>query len=103
MIELNTKARKLEYVPGNPAVWGSSPSYKSAKRFDCAWNRNTSERNVRAGRDSAQIVITMYYRPSQVSFTLSDRITLDNLIYEIMYKHADSAGDDLGYMELRPI
>jgi hypothetical protein len=103
MIELDKKARRLVYTPGNPAVWGSSDTWTSGKTFDCSYNRNTAERNVRAGRDSAQVSITLYYRPSQIKFTQSDRIAFDATIFEIMYQHQDSGGDDLNYVELRPI
>lgn len=101
MITLDKRAQRLKFTPGNPEVYGSSDTYEADRRFDCAYHRNSSERNVRAGRDSSEVIITLYYQPSRVKFADGDRVRFDGMLYDIVYIHEDSAGDDLDYIEAR--
>ena len=101
MIALDKKAQRLKLVPGNPEIFGSQDTFEADRRFDCAYHRNSSERNVRAGRDSAEIILTMYYQPSRVRFSPGDMVRLDDAQYDIEYIHDDSTGDDLDYIEIK--
>lgn len=97
------KANVLKYSPATPSVFGSTETWTQGKSFNCSWNRNSAERNVRAGRDSDEAVITMYYNPATVKINIQDRILLSGRTYAILFLHNDSSGEDENMMELKAL
>lgn len=97
------KAKVLKYVAATPSVFGSVESWVDGRTFNCSWNRNSSERNVRAGRDSDEVIISLYYYPATVKINIQDRIELNNRIYDILYLHDDSSLDDENMLELKAL
>lgn len=97
------KAKVLKYTAAVPSVFGSVETWAAGRTFNCSWNRNTSERNVRAGRDSEEVVISLYYQPATVKIDIQDRIELSGKQYAILYLHNDSSQDDEGMMELKAL
>ena len=97
------KARVLVHIPAIPSVFGSVETWTQGKQFNCSWNRNSAERNVRAGRDSDEAVITLYYNPATVKIRTQDRILIDDRTYAILYLREDTSGEDTNYMELKAL
>jgi len=101
MIDLDTKAQKLVYTPATPETFGSVATYTASRVFDCCYTRNSSERNVRAGKDSSEIILTLWYNSTQVTFSSGDKVLLKGANYSIMQIGNDSSGNELNYLELK--
>ena len=83
-----TLAYKLDYVPGDPAA--SDPaaregSWHQTRSFRCKVEPLTAPQIVRAGRDSAEKQIRLYYRPLGVQLDNSDRVQVNGKIWSIIY------------------
>ena len=103
MTELKQKARRLVYKPAAPDTWGSVETYTPGRLFDCAYNSNSAERNVRAGRDSDEKTLTVYYDSSYTKLANGDRVEINGRVYAIMYIIDDSSGDSLAMAELKAL
>jgi hypothetical protein len=103
MIEYKQKARRLVYQPANPATWGSVETWRPGRLFDCAYHSNSAERNVRAGRDSDEQTVSLYYDQSLAKLNNTDRVLLSGREYAIMYLRIDSTGEGESLAELKAL
>ena len=82
---LRDLAFKKKYTPADPSVFGSVASYAIVKSFKCAWRAVTAEQQIRAGRDSEEKAIRIWYRPIDVELSNGDRVALSGVDYDIFY------------------
>lgn len=87
-MDYRTLAYKLDYVPGDPAASDPSDredSWQQTRSFRCKVEPLTASQIVRAGRDSAEKQIRLYYRPVGVQLKNSDRVQVEGKTWSIIY------------------
>jgi hypothetical protein len=89
MIKMSVRAQKLQFVPRNPAVFGSVDTWELGKRFNCAKSSLTAEMLVRAGRDSAELGYRIWY--TGVVLNTGDRVRLAGKDWLVVSAPNDSA------------
>ncbi|MBA4274019.1 MAG: hypothetical protein C0436_00035 [Alphaproteobacteria bacterium] len=92
MIDLSTKAVKLRFTPRDPEQWGSVDSWMAAKKFYCGYATLSSEQQVRAGRDSAERGLRVWYR--DITLASGDRLRIGGNEWLVVY--VDEQGDVSG-------
>ena len=103
MNSLKARATVYKHTPADPTAWGSVETWARGKTFRCAFFAQSPERNVRAGRDSAEKTLELHYNAAIVHIDQADRVEVDGRTYAIMVLHSDSSGEDTSYMELKAL
>ena len=87
-MHFRTLAYLQRFVPGDPAA--SDPAdrvdaWQQGRSFRCQVEPITSTQLVRAGRDSAEKQIRVYYRPYGVALDNSSRIKIAGTEWDVVY------------------
>lgn len=98
MIELNQRGVKLQFTPRDPEVWDSVDTWTAVKKFPCGYASLTSEMQVRAGRDSAEKGLRVYY--TDVKLAAGDRIRLGGSQWLVVYAD-DMSANGLNYCDVK--
>lgn len=98
MIELNQRAVKLQFTPRNPEIWDSVDTWTAVKKFPCAYSSLTSEMQVRAGRDSAEKGLRVWF--TDVKLRAGDRIRLGGNLWLVVYAD-DASANGLSYCDVK--
>lgn len=96
-------AYKLKFSPGDPAVFGSSDSYDVSQAFRCDWRPITAEQQIRAGRDSAEKGIRIYYRPMGIELSNGDRIRVRGKEYSVVYADMKRTNTGIIYVDAKEV
>jgi hypothetical protein len=100
MIDLNTKAVKLEFVTRNPDIWDSVDSWKATVKFYCAYSSITTEMQVRAGRDSGEKGLRVWYK--DVELKAGDRLKIIGSQWLVVYSD-DSSSSGIKYCDVKEV
>jgi hypothetical protein len=92
MIELTTKAILQEFTPRNPEQWDSVDTWTPKRKFLCGYATLSSEQRVRAGMDSADRALSVWYKDQ--ALRSGDRLKIKNDAWLVVY--VDEQGDVTG-------
>lgn len=87
-MHFRTLAYKQEFVPGDPAALDPADredSWQQGRSFRCQVEPITANQLVRAGRDSAEKQIRIYYRPFGVELDNSSRVKIAGKEWDVVY------------------
>jgi hypothetical protein len=93
---------KLQFVPRNPSVFGSQDTWSPVKNFGIdSMARNTSEMQVRAGRDSAEETYRIWY--SGVKLHEGDRVKVKAKDWLVVFVYSDSLQIVPNYADIKAV
>ena len=100
-------ANKLKLTPGDPAAMNPADrveGYRQSARFRCDYRPITAAQQVRAGRDSAERGLRVYYRGRDVSLSNGDRLLIDGKTWSVITPgYIDSGNSGMAYIECMEI
>ena len=96
-------ANNLKLTPGDPTAMDPADreeSYQQSARFRCAYRPITAPQQVRAGRDSAERGIRVFYRGRDVSLSNGDRLLIDGRKWSVITPaYVDSTNSVMSYVD----
>ncbi len=98
---LDSLAYKQQFSPSDPEVFGDTDSYYTTHAFRCAWRATAAEQQVRAGRDSNERGIRLWYRPFGVELSQGDRVAVAGRDYDIVYAQPVKSRTELVYADCK--
>lgn len=102
-MRLTDLAFKKQFTAGDPAVFGSTDSYDATQSFRCAWRPITAEQQIRAGRDSAEKGIRVFYRPYGMELVNGDRVALAGVDYDVIYADPPKTRTGIVYVDCKAV
>ena len=98
---LRDLAFKKQFSPADPAVWGDEDSYDTTQSFRCQWRAISAEQQIRAGRDSAERGIRLWYRPYGMQLVTGDRVSVNGSDYDVVYAQPVKSRTAIVYVDCK--
>ena len=98
---LRDLAFKKQFSPADPAVFGSVDTYATTQSFRCQWRAISAEQQIRAGRDSAERGIRLWYRPYGIELVTGDRVAVNGVDYDVVYAQPVKSRTAIVYVDCK--
>ena len=98
---LTDLAYKQQFSPADPAVFGDTDSYYTTQAFRCNWRATAAEQQVRAGRDSTERGIRLWYRPFGIQLVQGDMVNVAGRDYDVVYAQPPKSRTELVYVDCK--